>query len=101
MKKTDLLIIGAGPAGCSAAIYAVRAGLKTVIAGGAMPGGQLLQTSEIENYAGFIDPVVLVGHHLVDVALEPRRVAASQSPGKQVVKFQSVCLHISFCFFRV
>lgn len=57
MKKTDLLIIGAGPAGCSAAIYAVRAGLKTVIAGGAMPGGQLLQTSEIENYAGFIDPV--------------------------------------------
>ncbi len=57
MKKTDLLIIGAGPAGCSAAIYAVRAGLQTVIAGGAMPGGQLLQTSEIENYAGFIDPV--------------------------------------------
>ncbi len=57
MNKTDLLIIGAGPAGCSAAIYAARAGVKTVIAGGAMPGGQLLQTSEIENYAGFVDPV--------------------------------------------
>ena len=57
MIKTDLLVIGAGPAGCSAAIYAVRAGLKTIIAGGAMPGGQLLQTNDIENYAGFINPV--------------------------------------------
>ena len=55
--QTDLLIIGAGPAGCSAAIYAVRAGLKTVIAGGTIPGGQLLQTNEIENYAGFVNPV--------------------------------------------
>lgn len=57
MKQAELLVIGAGPAGCSAAIYAVRAGVQTVIAGGAMPGGQLLQTSEIENYAGFVDPV--------------------------------------------
>ena len=55
--QIDLLIIGAGPAGCSAAIYAVRAGVKTVIAGGSVPGGQLLQTSEIENYAGFVNPV--------------------------------------------
>ena len=68
MKKTDLLIIGAGPAGCSAAIYAVRAGLKTVIAGGAMPGGQLLQTSEIENYAGFIDPVGGSPRHFLPAA---------------------------------
>ncbi|WP_428081665.1 thioredoxin-disulfide reductase [Candidatus Avelusimicrobium alvi] len=57
MIETDLLIIGAGPAGCSAAIYAVRAGVKTIIAGGAVPGGQLLQTSDIENYAGFVNPV--------------------------------------------
>ena len=57
MTQTDLLIIGAGPAGCSAAIYAVRAGVKTVVAGGSVPGGQLLQTNEIENYAGFINPV--------------------------------------------
>ena len=57
ITQTDLLIIGAGPAGCSAAIYAVRAGVKTVIAGGSVPGGQLLQTNEIENYAGFVNPV--------------------------------------------
>ncbi len=55
--QTELLVIGAGPAGCSAAIYAVRAGVKTVIAGGSAPGGQLLQTNEIENYAGFVNPV--------------------------------------------
>lgn len=64
MKQTDLLIIGAGPAGCSAGIYAVRAGIKTVIIGGAIPGGQLLQTSEIENYAGFVNPVG--GYEIMD-----------------------------------
>lgn len=64
MKETDLLIIGAGPAGCSAAVYAARAGVKTMIAGGAMPGGQLLQTNEIENYAGFVNPVS--GFELMD-----------------------------------
>lgn len=51
------MIIGAGPAGCSAAIYAVRSGVKTMIAGGAMPGGQLLQTNDLENYPGFENPV--------------------------------------------
>lgn len=57
MTETELLIIGAGPAGCSAAIYAVRAGIQTTLAAGTVPGGQLLQTSEIENYAGFENPV--------------------------------------------
>ena len=64
MTQTDLLIIGAGTAGCSAAVYAARSGVKTVIAGGAMPGGQLLQTNDIENYAGFINPVP--GYELMD-----------------------------------
>ena len=57
MTQRDLIIIGAGPAGCSAAIYAVRAGLKPLICGGTVPGGQLLQTSELENYAGFVNPI--------------------------------------------
>ncbi len=57
MNERDLIIIGAGPAGCSAAIYAVRAGLKPLLCGGAVPGGQLLQTSELENYAGFVNPI--------------------------------------------
>lgn len=57
MMKTELVIIGSGPAGCSAAIYAVRSGVQVTLLGGSIPGGQLLQTNDIENYAGFVDPV--------------------------------------------
>jgi len=54
----DLVIIGSGPAGFTAAIYAVRGGASAALFGGVAPGGQLLQTMEIENYPGFVDPVV-------------------------------------------
>jgi len=57
MTETDVLIIGSGPAACSAALYTTRAGLKTIMLGGKNFGGQLVQTNEVENYAGFIDPV--------------------------------------------
>ena len=57
MTETDVLIIGSGPAACSAALYTTRAGFKTTLLGGKNFGGQLVQTSEVENYAGFIDPV--------------------------------------------
>lgn len=52
MKVYDLIIIGAGPAGLSAGIYAGRARLDTLIIEKAQVGGQILQTSEIENYPG-------------------------------------------------
>lgn len=57
MMETDVLIIGSGPAACSAALYTTRAGLKTIMLGGKNFGGQLVQTNEVENYAGFIEPV--------------------------------------------
>jgi len=51
--KTDLIIIGAGPGGLSAALYARRAGLNFEIVEKLMPGGQIINTELIENYPGF------------------------------------------------
>ena len=51
-KKYDFIIIGAGPAGMTAAIYASRAGLKTAMIESGAPGGKLLKTNEISNWPG-------------------------------------------------
>lgn len=61
----DVIIVGAGPAGLTAGMYAARGGLKTAIVELAMPGGQAAATEKIENYPGF--PEGINGYELMDL----------------------------------
>ena len=75
-KHTKVLIIGSGPAGYTAAIYAARAMLKPILVYGSEPGGQLSTTTDVQNYPGYSD--VIQGPWLMDQMKEQSKAVGTE-----------------------
>jgi len=75
-KHTKVLIIGSGPAGYTAAVYAARAMLKPILISGMEPGGQLATTTDVENYPGFAE--VIQGPWLMEQMREQGKAVGTE-----------------------
>jgi thioredoxin reductase (NADPH) len=74
--KFDIIIIGAGPSGYTAGIYCSRAGYDTLILSGLLPGGQLVNTTEVENYPGF-ENGIMGPDLMIDMRKQSQRMGAT------------------------
>ena len=80
----DAAVIGAGPAGITAALYLVRSGVSVALIESGAPGGQVLSTAEIENYPGF--PKGVKGWELADLFDAPTGVRPVVRPSTKGLK---------------
>jgi thioredoxin reductase (NADPH) len=94
IKHSKVLILGSGPAGYTAAIYAARAMLKPVVVQGPQPGGQMTITTDVENYPGFAD--VIQGPWLME-----QMRAQAEHVGTEMIMDQIINVELNRRPFRV
>ena len=87
MKKIDILIIGAGPAGLAAAIYSSRAGMKTLVIEKSAPGGKLNNTHKIDNYPGMVDKS---GYEYSQLFLSHAKLFGAEIIGGDVIEIKEL-----------
>ena len=83
-KHSKVLILGSGPAGYTAAIYAARAMLKPILVYGSEPGGQLSTTTDVQNYPGYSD--VIQGPWLMEQMKEQSKAVGAEMIQDHIIK---------------